>query len=82
MNKNDINAVSQAYTNIKGWCNFLSFPCGNCPFSVPPYDDDKGCFNEGVEVCALQDIILDGDRFKGYKLREGKLDELADRGWK
>lgn len=81
MNKSDINAVSQANKHIKDWCSFLGFPCGNCPFSTPPYDDD-GYFEEGVEVCSLDDIIVDGDRFMGYKLPEKKLDELADRGWK
>ena len=51
-------------------------------FSVPPYDDDEGRFDEGVEVCSLDDIIVDGDKFKGYKLPKKKIDELADRGEK
>lgn len=82
MNKSDKNAVLQAYTHTRDWCKFLGLPCGNCPFSVPPYDDDGGCFVDGVEVCSLDDIIVDGDKFKGYKLPKKKIDELADRGWK
>ena len=61
---------------------FLGMPYGNCPFSIPPYDDDKGRFEEGVECCSLDDIIVDGDKFKGYKLPKKKIDELSDRGWK
>lgn len=72
MNKSDKNAAFKAYIHIRDWCKLLGFPCGNCPFSILPYDD---------EVCALADIILDGDRFKGYKLPKKKIDELADRGW-
>ena len=81
MNESEINVASKAYANIKEWCNFLGLPCGNCPFSTPPYDYDEGYFEEGVEVCSLDDIIVDGDRFKGYKLPKKKIDELADRGW-
>lgn len=40
MNKSERNAVSQAYARIKDWCEFLGCPCGGCPFSVPPYDED------------------------------------------
>ena len=58
--------LSQAYARIRDWCNFLGMPCGNCPFSIPPYNDDEGCFVDGVEVCSLDDIILDGDKFKGW----------------
>ena len=82
MNKSEKNGAFKAYMHIRGWCHFLGFPCGNCPFSVPPYDDDKGRFEEGVECCSLDDIIVDGDRFMGYKLPKKKIDELADRGGK
>ena len=82
MNKSDRNGAFKAYMRIRDWCHFLCFPCGNCPFSTPPYDDDKGRFEEGVECCSLDDIIVDGDKFKGYKLPKKKIDELADRGWK
>ena len=79
MNESEINVASKAYANIKEWCNFLGLPCGNCPFSTPPDDYDEWYFEEGVEVCSLDDIIVNGDNFMGYKLPEQKLDELADR---
>ena len=79
MNESEINVASKAYANIKEWCNFLGLPCGNCQFSTTPYDYDEGYFEEGVEVCSLDDIIVNGDNFMGYKLPEQKLDELADR---
>lgn len=82
MNKSEKNGAFKAYMRIRDWCHFLRFPCGNCPFSTPPYDYAEGCFEEGVEDCALADIILDGDKFQGYKLPKEKLDELADRGRK
>lgn len=82
MGKSNMTAVLKTYLHIKCWCRFLRFPCGNCPFSTPPYDYAEGCFEEGVDDCALADIILDGDKFKGYKLPKEKLDELADRGQK
>ena len=80
MNKSDRNAVLKAHTHIKDWCEFLGCPCGGCPCSVPPYDYDEGYFEEGVEVCALMDIILDGDKFEGYELPAKKIKELTDRG--
>ena len=80
MNKSERNAVSQAYARIKDWCEFLGCPCGGCPFSVPPYDEDEGFFEEGVEVCSLGDIIMYGDNFTGCELPKKKIDELTDRG--
>ena len=44
MNKSEKNGAFKAYMRIRDWCHFLGFPCGNCPFSTPPYDDDKGAF--------------------------------------
>ena len=76
----EMKGRKQAADNLDTWCSFLGKPCGACHFSVPPYDEDEGCFVEGVEVCALRDIALDGDEFKGYKLPKEKIDELADRG--
>lgn len=75
-----LKAMQQAADNLDSWCSFLGYPCGNCHFSMPPYDHYEGYFEEGVEVCALRDIILDGDKFKGYELPKEKIDELADRG--
>lgn len=78
--KLEMKGRNQAADNLKAWCSFLGKPCGNCHFSVPPYDDDEGYFEEGIEVCGLRDIVLDGDKFKGYELPQEKIDELADRG--
>ena len=75
-----MSAKIDAAENLKNWCIFLGMPCGNCHFSVPPYDEDEGCFVESVEVCALKRIVLNGDKFKGYELPKEKIDELADRG--
>lgn len=74
------SAKIDAAENIGNWCNFLGMPCGGCHFSVPPYDEDEGCFIEGVEVCAIKEIVFYGDKFKGYELPQEKVDELADRG--
>lgn len=76
----EMKGRNQAVNNLDSWCSFLGYPCDNCHFFVPPYDEDEGCFMEGVEVCALRDIVLDGDEFKGYELPKEKIDKLADRG--
>ena len=80
MNKSEINAALKAYDYIKDWCNFMGLPCDNCPFSLPEYDYDEECFDEGILVCSLVDIIVDGDKFAGYKLPQKKIDQLANRG--
>lgn len=73
------SAKIEAVQNLKSWCNFLSMPCGNCPFSVPPYDHEEGIFVEGVEDCALDELAFKGEDFKGYQL-EKEIDRLAERG--
>ena len=74
------SAKIEAVRNLKSWCNFLSMPCGNCPFSVPPYDHEEGIFVEGVEDCALDELAFKGEDFKGYQLPEKEIDRLAERG--
>ena len=58
MNKSDKNAVSQAYARIKDWCNFLGMPCGNCPFSTPPYDEDEGLRMDNYHTAYLENYTI------------------------
>ena len=74
------SAKSEAVQNLKSWGNFLSMPCGNCPFSVPPYDHEEGIFVEGVEDCSLDELAFKGEDFKGYQLPEKEIDRLVERG--
>ena len=74
------SAQIKVIQNLKGWCNFLGMPCGNCPFSVPLYDPVEGICVEGVEDCALGKLTFEGEDFKGYQLPEKEIDRLSERG--
>lgn len=76
----EMKGRNQAVNNLHKWCIFLRMPCGNCHFSVPQYNYDEGCFDDGAGICALRNISLDDGSFKGYELPQEKIDELADRG--
>lgn len=74
------SAQIEVIQNLKGWCKFLGMPCGNCPFSVPPYDPVEGIYVEGVEDCALGKLTFEGEDFEGYQLPKKEIDRLSERG--